>query len=111
MNSINTYITCHGRPKNLRDLLVRAKVALRTQDRLFNPLTKIDILIDLQIPSFKTKTSQKLMTDFFKIGNTPKTPVTSIPKQITYPQTKLGKSPNFIAKKDRGHIFCNFNTN
>ena len=92
----------YRRPKNLRDLLVRAKVPHKPGDELCDP-THLPLPTSRETTPTPVGTVQKSITDFFKPGTSTSTGSLT----DTFPigpviKTRLGTDPS-----KRGHPFCN----
>ncbi len=103
----------YRRPKNLRDLLMRAKISPTDNDKTVNPYfieKKID-MASAGLPINKTK--QKLMTDFItkldKKGENPVKTSSSPPNLSEKNYDNHKKCHTFVKKAQRGFNFCNNN--
>ena len=94
----------YRRPKNLRDILVRAKVPNKAGDELADPLyTPPNIPKETIQPTTGQRLKQKSITDFFPTGQA----------QIPTTGSRTSRTPGPGAKHQgtdpskRGHRFCN----
>ncbi len=102
------HLVCgYRRPKNLRDILMRAKVKPKTEDITVNPYYKEKIketqIIENKNPINNPK--QKLMTDFMFKTNSPTG--TKLQKCSSLPDLSKKDKKTFVKKGQRGFNFCN----
>ncbi len=88
----------YRRPKNLRSILMRAKVDCLPQDNRINPFYREpEVIIE---PEAQKATKQKTMFDYFTRTLNP------APHALTLPTTTTAKNPKIISKKERGFNWC-----